>query len=158
MSVPLPKKKVEDAIQRVPDKKFRELFFEMFHKKIPYRHGSDYYGRHHPKHAVTDEERRLMTIARNRFKLSFRTIEEIFHLKAASGNDAQRQIDSFEEVHGKKGTKVARAPRMSLAAISRIAEEYARSNPSKAKAAFKPVMELFNSKKKKARTAATVSA
>jgi len=147
MSEPLPRKKVEEAIERLP-KALREKAAEWYNTKMPYRHGSDFYGRHHPKHQVTDEQRKFMWQLR-KHKMSYRTIEEIMHLKAASGNDALRCITQYEQRGKSSSTQIERKPRMTLAQLSRLAQQYAKAEPAKTKAAFKPVMEIFSNKTSK---------
>jgi hypothetical protein len=96
MSIKLARPKVMEQIDKLP-KTQRRLAIQRLESALPRRrHGSPEYARQHPSLAVTMKEKLEMVELHKRHGsqkgLSFRALEEVYHLIPNSGNDAQRCI------------------------------------------------------------------
>jgi hypothetical protein len=146
MSTPLPKKRVEEALERLPSRLRKEAEV-LWHRKMKDRYPSDEYNEQHPRTAVTPDQVKLMVDLR-KANLSFREIESIAHLIPNSGMGSYRVIRAYEEAHGihHRATR-RRSPRLSLSQIVRAAKDYAAKKPAKVKAAFQPIIEMLKGKR-----------
>lgn len=109
MSKALEKKKVVKAIKTKLAGRLQHVAMAWLKKKMPYRHGSKAYAKAYPKRMVDVHQKTLM-LKMKRKGCSFREIEETFHLRPASGNDAYRCIaeaKTLERKQVKRSKKVA---------------------------------------------------
>lgn len=157
MSTALPKSKVEEAIARLP-KDLRDKARKMFHKTMPYRHGSETYARKHPELAVSASEKAFFYKLR-RAGCSFREIEEIGHLYPNSGNDAYRIYHQYEDERKGKGRLSKQKPRHSKTELRSFVKAYAEQRkPKQVIAEFKEIIAVLSSKKKASISSATAAA
>jgi len=155
MSIALPRERLEAALAKLPAR-WRSPVESIWRKEMRYRKSSELYANKYARLETklkgeglsrsqvaerlekrgygpppTVEERALAL--RIREFLSYREIEEFLHLKPQSGNDAQRLCNSERERHRKPRT------RMTTKEFRKLAEQFAATKPTKAKAVFKKI-------------------
>lgn len=148
MSIPLSKKKVEAAIDKLP-KGLQAKAKAMFHSRMELRHGSPAYARTH-KNGVSDEQGKFAVELR-KHDLSFREIEGVLKLHPNSGNGAYRLVQAFNGSKKKKAVtataKVMRQPVLSARQFKALAKRFVQNNPKAAKSVFKEVVLVKKGRK-----------
>lgn len=165
MSTALPRQKVELAhtkldlnLRRRCDRWFRKtITVEENGQKVVkgidspdgnwYRYGSDNYSKKCPELGVTDDQRALMYEC-HEAGMSFREIEETFHLSPQSGNDAQRCCRQHAAlIQQGLVSKSARSAKLksdlSRSQVVRVVQTYMKRKPKRANAVFKEIELLM---------------
>jgi hypothetical protein len=95
MSMKLGLLKVLRQISKLPKEDQPEAIVLLIEDRQP-RHGSQKYAEMYPKRGVTHQEKLLMKRYHDH-GMSFRSLEQVFHLIPNGGNDAQRCVRDAEE-------------------------------------------------------------
>lgn len=100
MADKLKKAKVLQQIQGLPSK-WKGLALRHLNTPKTRRRGSEVFAQQHPKRAVTEREKLLMR-EMHKQGLSFRALEEVFHLIPNEGNAAQRCVKAADKLARRK--------------------------------------------------------
>jgi hypothetical protein len=123
----LPRKKVLEAIEKLPAKLKGPTLKIFDNKKLPLRHGSEEFRKEHPEIGV-DQAQAKHIVNLRLAGVAFRSIEQMMKLIPASGNDAKRVVDNYLDAQRRKAKSVSDKARR-----QRIKADKAKPAPVEAK-------------------------